>query len=552
MEPLFRANVPPYRLGELLLRIAERRLTGRLLLTSDLGERTIYVHSGLPVFAHSSQFSERLGAIGVRYGFIERDDVAAALALARDRSCELGRALLELGHLNGTQLFRLLGAQLVEQLAASCASPARARFLAEAHACDRVAILRVHPMTAVLAAVRHMPHADHGKMLAAVADRRVSSAPPREPARQWLSDLGYLGDPATLVAGEGTTVSVVRSRLVAKLRASTQQDFDPNASPIPLDVRKEDSIRPGARSVADYLTLALLLSGAVKLADDDAADDATMATSDAPPTTAEGLRATLSGALRSPLDDVPEMPGDESRAVDTAIRVYLEEKREARTAARVAIWGPAAEVADEDNLEQLLTLYLTLKPEGNDASVLDVGPRDAPEAIRAAHAKYRSFLSKLSGALTSPLSQARIAELETRVDGALAALLPQNRASTPAPSAANPPASAQRPSTPPPPAVPRGSRPPNVDAEVLLQSVEQRVREGNWSKVLELIEPVAKGRSLPPTLSLAKALAERSLTPVRAPRARLRVLVAFLLGLACGFLLVRYQLLPLTWPRLPF
>lgn len=566
MEPLFRTNVPPYRLGALLLRIAERRLCGRLLLTSDLGERTIYFHSGFPVFAHSSQFSERLGAIGVRYGFLERDDVAAALALARDKGCEIGRAFIELGHLNGTQLFRLLGAQLIEQLAASCGpSAARARFLAEPDACDRVAILRLHPMTAVLAAVRHMPHADHGTMLAAVAGRHVANRALPEPAQKWLLDIGYLGDPATLVTGEGTTMAALRSRLVAKLRASTQQDFDPSASPIPLDVRKEDSVRPAAHSVTDYLLLTLLLSGAVELASDPSADGA--AEGQARTTSPDGMFATLAQGRRSPFDDVPEMPASEAVPVDAAIGVYLEEKREARTAARLAIWGPVAEVNDDGDLEQVLTLYLTLKPEANDLAVLDVVRRDPPEKILYAHAKYRGFLRTLSSALTSPLAQARIAELEKRVDDAMHTLCSPAGAHRTHPTIPPPSAASSRAdvlSKPPGPApaalrphgVPqsatRASLPPGVDLEALAQNVESRVREGSWHKVLELVEPIGRGRALPPTLSLARALAERSLTPVVAPRTRVRTAVAFLLGIACGWGLAYFRVLPLDLPALPF
>ncbi len=536
-------------MGELLLRIAEQRLTGRLLLTSDLGERTIYVHSGYAVFAHSSQFSERLGAIGVRYGFLKREDVASALTLAREKSCEIGRAFLELGHLNGTQLFRLLGAQLVEQLAASCGpSPMRARFLANPDAADKVAILRVHPMTAVLSAVRHLPSNEHAKMLSAVAERRVAKRPLPEPAKQWLLDIGYLGDPETLASGEGTTVAALRSRLIAKLRASTQQDFDPTASPIPLDVRKEDSGRPAARSVADYLTLALLVSGAVKLADEPPSSE--RASAEQPQNAADGLRVSLGSALRSPIAEVPGMPSSEPRPVDIAIRAYLEDKREARTAARLAIWGPAAEVADDDNLEQTLTLYLTLKPESSDLLVLDVLPKDSPDKIRAAHAKYRAFLHKLSESLTSPLGQARLAELEMRVDDALNNLIPQPSAATNAPAPIREPlhanAEASRPRSVPPDGL-RTSLPPEIDAEGLLRNIEARVREGNWQKVVELVESAAsKGRALPPTLSLARALAQRELTPKPAARARGRIVVALLVGLACGWALARSGLIPFT------
>ncbi len=575
MEPLFRTIVPPYRLGELLLRIGERRLTGRLLLTSDLGERTVYVHSGFPVFAHSSQFSERLGAVGVRYGIVRRDDVAAALTLAKEQGTELGRALLELGHVDGGQLFRLLGAQLIEQLAASCGSAAaRARFYVDPDSLTKVAILRMHPMTAVLSAVRHMPQAEHTKMFQAVGERRVLQAPLPELVGQWLSDLGYMGDPAALTAGSDSTVAMIRSRLVAKLKVTTQQDFDPTASPVPIDARKEDSVRPGARGVADYLTLALLLCGAVRLSDGGVSASADAPTSSIPPSdgaprgdalpnTAEGLQATLDGALRSPLSEVPEADATPSAAgssaSDAAIFAYLHERREPRTAARMAIWGPAAELSDEPTLVQLLTLYLTLKPEPSDAAVLGVRTSDVPAAISEAYENYQQFLREASEQLHTPLARARIAELAQRIDDARLALAP-SLVPPPAVVAAapqTPPTAAAALSEPaqvthapaphhshPPAGAARSSMPPEAyDAEALMRSVEARVRDGSWQRVIELVEPVSRGRALPPALSLAKALAERELA--RQPlyrRSKRWITVAFALGVLLGWLLQYYPL----------
>jgi hypothetical protein len=558
LEALFRTIVPPYRLGELLLRIGERRLTGRLLLSSDLGERTVYFHTGLPVFAHSSQFSERLGAVGVRYGIVKREEVARALALAREQGTEIGRALLELGHVNGVQLFRLLGAQLLEQLAASCGSvAARARFYVDPGALTKVAILRVHPMTAVLAAVRHMPALEHTKMLGAVSERRVAQLPLPGLVLEWLSDLGYVGDTTTLTAGEATTVGVIRSRLVAKLRASTQQDFDPTASPVHIDARKEDSGRPAARSVADYITLAMLLCGAIKLGDSSAEEDrsataAAAGTSDTGgradtlPNTAQSVQATLNGALHSPLCEVPAAAPPHQSAADAAIRAYLREKRETRTAARMAIWGPAAELEDSAALSQLLTLYLTLKPEASDAAVLGVEPGDAPTHIADAYATYQRFLEEFGEQTQTPLTSARIAELRERIDAALIALapdlLPPSAAHVPLTadeSAQQPPAPASTPGAESAPQVvqPHAGVPAEqLDPELLLQNVEARVREGNWQKVLELIEPWSRGRALPPALSLSRALAERELARQPLQRRSKRALaLAFVVGGVAGW-----------------
>jgi hypothetical protein len=84
-ETVLRANLSGYGLGALLMSLATRGVTGQLSLVTDVGRRTVYLHSGLPVFAQSSLVAERLGAIGVRHGFFGREDVARALAHGRDQ-----------------------------------------------------------------------------------------------------------------------------------------------------------------------------------------------------------------------------------------------------------------------------------------------------------------------------------------------------------------------------------------------------------------------------------------------------------------------------------
>lgn len=444
-EVFFRASVPPYRLGELLISIAEQELTGRLLLQSDTGERTLYFHHGFPVFAQSSQFAERLGALGVRYGLFDRDDVAAALTLARGHGTELGRALLELEHIDGAGLFKLLSAQLVEQLAASCGSAhSRARFVLDPGVTDGIVVLRVHPFTAVLGAVRRMPLTEQHKMLEAVQNRRVTSAGFGIPTLTWLSAIGFVGAPESLLEDE-PTVGVIRSRLIARIGTLVQQELEPRHAPLfnATDAAHAPSL--SARSVADMLTLTLLLGGSLKLV-----GGGTLAQADeALPNTAAGVQAMLNRASDHPLASVPAAPartakraaqgnakrvaeGNPKRAaqgnargeLQRALNDYLFAERDPVLNARLAIWGPGAEVTSSETLDQLLTLYLTLKPERAPHAILALEPNSRRDGTLAAHAQYAAFLTALSHADSGPLVRCKVLELRTHIDDAVRALVP--------------------------------------------------------------------------------------------------------------------------------
>jgi hypothetical protein len=420
-EAFFRASVPPYRLGELLVSIAEQELTGRLLLQSDTGERTLFFQRGFPVFAQSSQFGERLGALGVRYGLFDRDDVARALALSREHGTELGRALLELELVDGADLFRLLSAQLVEQLAASCGSAhTRVRFILEPRVSDHVVLLRVHPLTAVLGAVRRMPLSEQHKMLEAVQSRRVTSAGFGMPTLTWLNAIGFIGAPELLLEGE-PTVTLIRSRLMAHVGSLVQQELEPKRAPLFNATDAAHAPRLSARSVADMLCLTLLLGGCLKLVSAAAQTEH----DDALPNTAAGVQAMLNRASDHPLPNLPAGPDARTRGeLEQAIHEYLFVPRDALTEARLAIWGPGAEVTASDTLAELLTLYLTLKPEREPRAILALEPDSRRDETLAAHAQYASFLTALAHTDSGPLVRCKVLELRAHINDAVRALVP--------------------------------------------------------------------------------------------------------------------------------
>jgi hypothetical protein len=303
-EPWMTSIVPPYRLGELLLGIGKRGLTGRLVLQSDITERIIFFQNGFPVFSQSTQFDERLGAVAIRHGLLKRKDVAQALALSRKHGGKLGKALLELGCIDGSHLFTLLGTQLTERLAASCGSAhARARFQIENKALDGIIILRLHPMTAILAAVRNMPLNEREKVFHAIGSRHIRTDSVPKLTKEWLQDLGIMGDIESLFSG-GLTINGLRSRLVVRLDPTVRPFFDPRNAPYAYLMGREEIEIPSAQSIAEAIALALLMGGCVKL--DESDSRVAQSTYNTLPNTAANLQANLDRATSVPLGSLPE------------------------------------------------------------------------------------------------------------------------------------------------------------------------------------------------------------------------------------------------------
>jgi hypothetical protein len=566
-DVLLRTVVPPYRLGEVLLRIGELKLTGRLSLSSDIGRRTILLHSGFPVFTQSSLFAERLGAIGVRHGFFGRQDVARALAHARDRRSGLGESLLELGYVDPGRLHALLGVQLREVVAASCSGgPQRARFHSGGAALRDVIILKLHPLTSVLAAIAGLPAIEQSKLLHAVADRKLSATPIPAFARPWLGDLGFMGDNELLLQGD-PTVGAARSRLLARYRTEAEKSFDAAQVGFAFAGARvlTDAITPGR--VADLVTLTLLMSGALELADGGAAR---AGRGDLLANTAESLLAALDEVVERPLAETRATATSEhEQAVDRAIEAYLSAKRERGVAAAAAVWGPSVEARDTSVPPDLLRLYLTLKPEKRPEVVLGVSEGASPEQVMQAYARRAELVASVDQTGASEHLRCRAAELSQRFDDALDALLP---------------GTSGRASLPPPPAVPalapgahedssgehaasersaareaqdasatsaRGDTRASRRSEAVAAKVDALMRASQWRAVLDTLESQPAGTKLPFTLQLARAMAQRELQSRRGPGQSWSWLVALLVGLAIGYILRHFGVLPPAAFELP-
>jgi hypothetical protein len=536
---LLRNVIPPYRLGEVLLRIGEQKLSGRLALSSDMGKRTIYVDRGFPVFSESSLFGERLGAITVRYGLCGREDVAESLAHSRASGRGLGQSLLELGYLDSARLFALLGVQLREGVAAACASPPqRARFQSDSEALRDLIILRLHPLTAVLCAVAGLPSSERAKLLHGVGARRVSELPLSPLAREWLVDLGYLGELDKLCEG-GPTIDTVKSRLLARHRPGAERCFDAQDIVFSLPGARATTERATPGQATDLVMLCLLLSGSIKLM--------TTASNPPPPddepllNTAESVQRALDRAIEHPVAAArPGLVPPSANAIDQAIDAYLHGKRDRELAAAAAVWGPSVEAADRDMPDELMQLYLALKAEKRPGIVLDVSATAAPEQVMHAYARRTALVSSLTQPhATSAHVQCRAAELTQCFDDALQKLLPgaeprplgTPRASMrPSETTSTSAGGTMSPKTP----VPGTEAAPTVEA--MAAKIDALIRASNWQGVLDTLDAGAASTdeaSLPFTLRIARAMAQRELR-ARHTRSRWRTPAWVLLALACG------------------
>ncbi|MBN1652744.1 MAG: DUF4388 domain-containing protein [Deltaproteobacteria bacterium] len=576
-EPWMTSIVPPYRLGELLLNIGERGLTGRLVLQSDITERIIFFQNGFPVFAQSTQFDERLGAVAIRHGLLKRKDIAEALALSRKHGGKLGKALLELGCLDGSHLFTLLGTQLTERMAASCGSVhARARFQLENKALEGIIILRLHPMTAVLAAVRNMPPPERSKIFSGVGSRALRVDPVARLTRDWLQDLGIMGEVDSLFAGS-LTVQALRSRLIVRLNPTVRPFFDPRNAPYAYLMGREEIELPTAQSVAEAITLSLLMAGSVKLIDSD--QRRSTAVNISLPNTAADLEANLTRAATVPIGSLPEfkaIPADSN--YDRAILYYLYGKRDQDMATRMAIWGPGVETEGGDNLDQLLTLYLTIKPDPDPRSILAVEKSDSIKDIKNTYRLYSEFLEAHLDMSNEPIVMCKVAELCKCIDQAASELIPESRLflREESPSLLESKTFEERLIA----VFPRTAReisdelesenkteesrpgrtqegtddlesctsaaPENQElcrerSDDYFSKVEELIQSGSWQPICDLLGPVAKREKLTPPLSLAYTIARRQLRLTkRERRSRFRnytVLgLTLILGAAIGWI----------------
>jgi hypothetical protein len=560
-DTVLRVSVPGYGLGALLMSIASRGLSGQLSLVTDVGRRTIHLHSGLPVFAQSSLVSERLGAIGVRHGFFTREDVARALAHGREQELELGQGLLDLGVVDPPRLFALLGVQVREIIAAACGSaPQRAR-LSTGNTVRDAMMLRLHPLTAVMMAVSALPPIERAKLLAELAGQQLVAEPLPSIARDWLIDLGYLGELNALSHGELTLASL-RTRLRARYRAGAEKIFDPGRSPFAAPGARELCVLPpSASGVADMVALTLLVSISMRLA---SAGEAGSSADEPLANTASGLRAWLARASAHGTDaELLPYGGPPTTPADRAIERYLRGERERSLALASAVWGPSVEASDPAMPEELLRLYVTLRSQPSAPTVLGVALDEGADGWMKGFARRSELLSSFAGGDASSLVRCRVAELRRRCDDALDALvsgtalarpsaLPASTLAGVSSPGATPAANATRESRQPsqaprenrqPSQAPRGTdasrRPPaepdpRAAADALASRVEGLMRGGHWGDVQRVLS-AQSAQPLSFTLQVARAMALRELSRRRTLIAP--ALLIFLLGVTAGVLL---------------
>jgi hypothetical protein len=452
-------------------------------------------------------------------------------------------------------------------VAASCGGTTqRARFQSSGGALRDVVILKLHPLTAALAAMAGLPAIEQAKLLEAVASRKLSSAPVPALARQWLNDLGYMGDNELLVQGE-PSVSAVRSRLLARYRADAEKAFDPAQVPFAFAGARVlvQPCNPGR--IADLVTLTLLMSGALKLADTTGrraeGPNAPLAN------TADSLQLALEEAVDRPLVEARASTAPApTNAADRAIELYLNAKRERLVALEAAVWGPSAEVRDGSVPAELLQLYLTLKAEKRPEVVLGVEAGAPAEQVMQAYARRAGLLASVDRATASEHLRCRAAELSQRFDDALDALLPGSggRASNPPPGTSLPPPGAPDAGTAAARAsVPAGAPAPerasarepsqtnlatarpdtraSARSEAIAAKVDALMRAGQWRAVLDTFEAHPPDAKLSFTLQLARAMAQRELE-ARRGGSPWPWIVALILGIAIGYLLRHYGVLP--------
>jgi hypothetical protein len=226
--PLHRAWDAPLgslELGPLLLAALQRQLTGRLVLTSQAGERELLFARGYLVGSRSSLFAERLGQVALRATLLTAAQLDSALDQARTSGKRLGEVLLDTRVFDGPQLFNALGAQFVEHVIAACNGGAgSSRFLLDESVIGASSALRLHPVTAVLLAVRRTPKEDVGRVLDQLADRTLSAEQTPEVVRRWLEVAGA-SEPSSLLASIAS-VRGLRDRLRERFAKSGETDSD--------------------------------------------------------------------------------------------------------------------------------------------------------------------------------------------------------------------------------------------------------------------------------------------------------------------------------------
>jgi hypothetical protein len=508
-------DVASLELGPLLLAIEMRWLTGRLLITRPGTEREIVFVRGKPVYARSSVLSERLGAIGVRRGLVTEAQVDQALDIGRARGLRLGAALLESGALDATRLYRLLAAQLLEQLTAACnAGASHARFVLDQSALAHQPILRMSPLTALLHGVAVTPPDDVERVLDELGDHALRPEPPR-PVEQWLRDLG-VSEPDKL----SERIENVRA-LRAFLR-DAELNWPPDVPGITRDVLALALLRSGTFRMPSELSVAQVdVRGGIR--------------SLSPP-------SIVSAVVRCSQSDFSHWPVSALARVrsptDAAIDEYLHGQRSAEQARALALLGPEADC--DERLAEVYAVALSEGPLPIPASALDPARTPTLSELRLrCHAQLKR-LDTLEAEHSGALTRVHLLQARTQVERALR-MLPARESLSIKPPAREPshppplplplptPANDVRAPSPPPPPPPKPkfSDPvferPTVEMpdQVLLRAAEPLMQQGQWRELRLLLATKTNdpGRLAPIfALLYAIALKEDATLPPEDPK----------------------------------
>jgi hypothetical protein len=86
--------------------------TGVLTLTGDVTEKSVYIHSGRPVFATSNERDDRLGQVFFKAGLISLENLLIGLDRSFDVRKRLGTVLVEMGFIKPKDLVEGVLAQV--------------------------------------------------------------------------------------------------------------------------------------------------------------------------------------------------------------------------------------------------------------------------------------------------------------------------------------------------------------------------------------------------------------------------------------------------------
>lgn len=492
--PLHRAWDAPIgslELGPLLLAALQRQLTGRLVLTSQLGEREISFARGYIVGSRSSVFAERLGQVALKANLLTSAQLDQALDQARTSGKRLGEVLLETRVFDGPKLFSALCAQLIEQVVAACNGGAgTARFLLDESVIGANAAIRLHPVTAVLLAVRRTPKEDVGRVLDQLADRTLSAEHTPEVVRRWLEAAGA-SEPASLL-GSIASVRGMRDRL--RERFAKSEDVD-----------------------SDSIALSLLRAGAMKLpgrASLVPTDLRSGVTTLSPPSVASAVVRCARATFETwPLTALVQA----KTPLESALDAYLQGPRMPETARADALRGPAWEASDVDPEILASAMRASGSAQRHPGAWMQLPAKASAREVRlACHALYAK-LDAVPEKPEKPVERLRVAELQWQLDRALDALDARAVPADPVAKAAPPPVPAAAMKAPARPSATGGLpavRPENAPATshagdpVLLSQVEPLVQQQRWAELRTLLASQEEGPSnLPPAFALLYAIA---------------------------------------------